>query len=113
MDRLNHALELIGSCLVYSLLVVCADFLIVLLFTQEVSQLASTVSFILLIEGGLGLTSGGVAAMYSPIMSKMGEILFRSEPWDAKRQKTAEKQAQLLIIVGFFLLLIGLLISAI
>ena len=72
----------------------------------------SWVSFVLLIEGGLGLASGGIVASYSPVVSKFGEIVFRSEPWSKTRQKTAEKQGQILIVVGFFLLLTGLLISA-
>jgi len=110
---LNHAAELIASCVVYSIVVLGIDFLLVLFFKQELSQITAMVSLILVLEGGLGLTFGGVVAMYSPVVSKVGEILFRSEPWNQERRKTSEKQGQVLIVVGLFLLLIGLVISAI
>ena len=113
VGRLNHVAELIVSCVVYSIVVLGIDFLLVLFFMQELSQLIATVSLILVLEGGLGLTFGGVIAMYSPVVSKVGEILFRSESWNQERRKTSEKQAQVLILVGLFLLLIGLVISAI
>jgi len=113
VGRLNHVPELIVSCVVYSIVVLGIDFLLVLFFMQELSQLIATVSLILVLEGGLGLTFGGVIAMYSPVVSKVGEILFRSEPWNQERRKTSEKQGQVLIVVGLFLLLIGLVISAI
>jgi len=113
MDRLNNALRLLASCLIYSLIIVLVDFLVVLVFTRELSQLSYWVSFVLLIEGGLGLASGGIIASYSPVVSKFGEIVFRSEPWSKTRQKTAEKQGQMLIAVGFFLLVAGLLVSAV
>ena len=113
MDRLNNALKLFASCLIYSLIITLIDFVIVFLFTKDFNQLLSSVSLILLLEGGLGLIMGGGAVMYSPVASKLGEILFKSEPWNAKRQKEVEKQAQLLIFSGFFLLLMGLLVSAI
>jgi hypothetical protein len=87
--------------------------LVVLVFTRDLSQLFSWVSFVLLIEGGLGLTLGGIVASYSPVLSKFGEIVFRSEPWSKTRQKASEKQGQMLIVAGFLLLLTGLFISAI
>ena len=113
MDRLNNALKLFASCLIYSLIITLIDFIIVFLFTQDFNQLLSSISLILLLEGGLGLIMGGGAVMYSPVANKVGEILFKSEPWNAKRQKEVEKQAQVLIFAGLFLLLIGLLVSAI
>ena len=113
MDRLKTALKLFASCLIYSLIITLIDFVIVFLFTKDFNQLLSSVSLILLLEGGLGLIMGGGTVMYSPVASKVGEILFKSEPWNAKRQKEVEKQAQVLIFAGFLLLLIGLLVSAI
>jgi len=113
VGRLNHVAELIVSCVVYSIVVLGIDFLLVLFFKHDLSQITVVVSLILLLEGGLGLTFGGAVAMYSPIVSKVGEILFRSEPWNQERRKTSEKQGQVLIVVGLFLLLIGLVISAI
>ena len=101
------------SSVVYSLVVLGVDFLLVLFFTQEPSQITATISLILVLEGGLGLTFGGMVAMYSPVVSKVGEVFFRSEPWNQERRKTSERQGQVLILVGLFLLLIGLVISAI
>jgi hypothetical protein len=66
----------------------------------------------MLVEGGLGLTIGGATALYSPIISKMGEVLFRSKPWNATRQKEVEKQAKAWIVTGTILVLLALLISA-
>jgi hypothetical protein len=113
MGRLKNALELLASCLISSLIVTSLDFLVVYLSTQQLSQLFSKVTFVLLIEGGLGLILGGGTAMYSPVLSKVGEIMFKSEPWNAKRKKEAEKQGHEFILVGVFLLVIGLLVSAI
>jgi hypothetical protein len=113
MSRLKYVLELLVSSLFYSIVVICVDFLLVLFFTQELKQLLSWVSFILLIEGGLGLILGGIVASYSPVMSKFDEMVFRSEPWSMKRQRAAEQQGQILIITGLFLLLTALLVSAI
>lgn len=113
MPEIKNALTLIGSCVIYSLLVALIDLIIVFVFTQDLANLASGLSFIMLIEGGLGLISGGVAASYTPIFSKMGEVIFHAEPWNAKRQKNVEKQAQVLILVGLFLLLLALLVSTI
>ena len=113
MPEIKNVLTLIGSCFIYSLSVSLIDLIVVCVFSQDPASLTSVLSFIMLIEGGLGLISGGVAASYSPIFSKMGEVIFHSEPWNAKRQKNVEKQAQVLILVGFFLLLLALLVSTI
>jgi hypothetical protein len=63
-------------------------------------------------EGGLGLTIGGAIVLYSPIVSKMSEVLFRSKPWSATRQEEAEEQAKAWIVTGTILVLLALLGSA-
>ena len=113
MLEIKNVLTLIGSCFIYSLLVALIDLIAVFVFTQNPAIVTSVLSLIMLIEGGLGLISGGVAASYSSIFNKMGEVIFHTEPWNAKRQKSVEKQAQVLILVGLFLLLLALLISTI
>jgi hypothetical protein len=65
----------------------------------------------MLVEGGLGLTVGGAVVLYSPIGSKIGEIIFHSEPWSAKREKEAEKQATTWIVTGSILVFAVLLVS--
>ena len=112
MATVKSALELVASCLVYSLIVVLIDFVIILFFRRELNQIASSLSFVMLFEGGLGLTVGGGVVLYSPIGSKMEEVIFHSEPWNAKRQKEAEKQAEAWIVTGIILVFAALLISA-
>jgi hypothetical protein len=88
------------------------DFVAILVFWRELSQVASTLSIVLLGEGGLGLVLGGAMASYSPIVSKLGEVFFRSKPWDAKHQRDAEKQARTWIATGSILVFAALLVSA-
>ena len=108
----KFALELIATCLVYSLIVMFMNFIAILLFTQKLSQIVLYLSLALLVEGGLGLTVGGAVASFSPTVSKIEESIFHSKPWDAKRQREAEKQARTWIVTGIVLVLVGLLISA-
>ena len=103
------------GCLVFGLFLnSCIDrsFVSVLLFRRELNQIASSLSFVMLVEGGLGLTVGGAVASFSPTVSKIEESIFHSKPWDAKRQREAEKQARTWIVTGIVLVLAGLLISA-
>ena len=95
-----------------SLIVSLIDLGGVLLFTREPNQVASILSLIMLVEGGLGLTTGGVVAVYSPLGAKIGEVFFRSEPWNATRQKEADARALAWIITGGILVFAALLISA-
>ena len=108
----KFALELIARCLVYSLVVMFMDFIAVLLFTQKLDQIVPYLSLVMLAEGGVGLTVGGAIVLYSPIGSKIGEIIFHSEPWSAKRGKEAEKQAKTWIVTGSILVFAALLVSA-
>jgi hypothetical protein len=112
MTIAKSALELFAGCLVYSLIVVLIDFVFILFFRRELNQIASSLSFVMLVEGGLGLTVGGAVASFSPTVSKIEESIFHSKPWDAKRQREAEKQARTWILTGIVLVLAGLLISA-
>jgi hypothetical protein len=112
MTLIRSALELLASCLIYSLIVMLIDFVFILVFWRDLSQIASTLSLVMLVEGGLGLTLGGAVASYSPIASKLGEVFFRSKPWDAKRQREAEKQARTWIATGGILVFAAFLVSA-
>lgn len=105
--------ELLISGLIYSSIIAFLDFLIILFFTEEQNQVLSTLSLVMLAEGGLGLLAGGTVASFRGLTHKMGEIIFNSEPWDFKKQKKAEKQAQIFIVTGFMIILFALLISAI
>lgn len=106
------SLETFASCLVLSLIVILIDLGGILLFTREPGHVVSLLSLIMLVEGGLGLTTGGVVAVYSPLGAKISEVFFRSEPWNATRQKEAEARALAWIITGGILVLAALLISA-
>ena len=112
MGLFRSALELIVSCFVYSLIVAFASFVIVFLIAQDLERVSSVFPLVLLLEGGLGLAAGGAVASFSPTVEKVSESLFHTKPWDAKRQKEAEKQARIWIVTGILLISMGLLTSA-
>ena len=105
---MKPALKLVTACLVYSLIIAVPTLIVVLVFTQELERVLLFVSYALLIEGGLALATGGVVASFSSTISKLGESVLHAKPWDAKRQKEAERQARFWIVTGFILFLVGL-----
>lgn len=112
LARIKPVLELVASCLVYSLIVMLIDLVAIFFFLRELNQVASSLSFVMLVEGGLGLTVGGAVALYSPTVSKIGEVIYHFKPWSAKRQKAAEKHANVWIVTGVILVFEALLVSA-
>jgi hypothetical protein len=113
MINMKTVLELLAKSLLYSLVVILIDVVIVFLITREPNQIIDTLSFVMLLEGGIGLTAGGGTAIYSPSGAKISEVLFRSKPWNAKRQKEVEKQARAWIATGIILVFEALLLSAV
>ena len=111
MSVVKSALELLISCLIYSLVVALIDFILIFFFRAP-DQVASSLSFVMLIEGGVGLTVGGVVAFFSPLAGKIEEVIFHFDPWNASRQKDAEKQARTWIVTGLLLVLVSFLVSA-
>jgi hypothetical protein len=109
---LNVVLELILRSLVYSLIVFLIDFILIV-FIAGFNQIIYNLSFLMLLEGGIGLAVGGAAASYSPIGAKLSEIIFHSKPWNAKRQREVEQQAKTWIVTGIFLIVVALSLSAI
>jgi hypothetical protein len=105
-------LELLARSLLYSLIVILIDFVLIFALQGGLNQITDSLSFVILLEGGIGLTVGGAAASYSPLGAKISEVFFHSKPWDAKRQKEVEKQARTWITTGIILVLAALLISA-
>ena len=85
---------------------------VVFFFTLGSNRIVFYLSLLLLVEGGLALTIGGTLAFFSPTIGKIGEGVFRREPWDAKKQKAAERQARVWIITGTFLVFVSFLVSA-
>jgi hypothetical protein len=112
MTKLKPTLELIASCLIYSLIIILIDFVLILFFRQVSAQIVYSLSFVMLIEGGVGLTVGGTIVLYSPLSAKIGEVILHSKPWDAKRQREVETQAKTWIATGSILVSVALLISA-
>lgn len=106
-------LEIIARCLLYSSIVILVDFILLVSLLGGLNQITTSLSFIMLFEGGIGLTVGGAAALYSPIAAKISETIFHSKPWDAKRQKEVEAQAGIWILSGVVLIFAALLLSAI
>ena len=103
---------LLAKTLVYSLIVITIDFIVLFFLMEGLNQIVDSLSFVLLLEGGIGLTLGGAIASYTPMSAKISEVFFHTKPWNAKRQKEAEKQAIILIVVGTFLVFSALLLSA-
>ena len=113
MEKIKEILDISIVSFIYSLIVILINFVLILIFTQEINQIIYWLSFITLIEGGLGLVAGGGTVLYSPIFNKAFEKLFNSEPWNFNRQKKTEQQAKKWIITGSFLIIEALIISAI
>ncbi len=111
--RVRTALDLILRCLAYSLIILAATAVVVVVFTREALEILLVLTYALLLEGGVAMVVGGFTSSFSPAIGKVGEVVFRSEPWDAKRLRKAEGTARFWIVTGLFLFLFGLLVSAI
>jgi hypothetical protein len=109
----ENVLKSIARCLLYSLIVILIDFVLIAFLVGGLNQITYSLSFIMLLEGGIGLTVGGAAASYSPLTAKISETVFHSKPWTAKRQREVEAQAREWIVTGTILMLAALLISAV
>jgi hypothetical protein len=107
------ALQSSTKFLLYSLIIILIDFVLIAALTGEITNITSTLSFVMLIEGGIGLIMGGATAMYSPSAAKINEVLFHSKPWNPNRQKEIEKQMRAVIITALILVIEALLVSAI
>lgn len=105
-------LEFIAKCLLYSFIIILVDFFILFFLAGGLNEIIYSLSFVMLLEGGIGLVVGGGAVLYSPASAKISETIFHTKPWDAKRQKEVENQTRAWIITGFFLVLEALLLSA-
>lgn len=113
MKKSKEILDIAIICSFYSLIVIIINLGVIFIFTQDLTQISYWLSFITLIEGGLGLVAGGGSAMYSPILNKAFEKLFNSDPWTYDRQKKTEQQAKKWIITASFLIIEALILSAI
>ena len=97
---------------IYSIIIILIDFLLILAFARVTSDIVQTLSFVILIEGGIVLIVGGITASYSSLYAKLSEVVFHTEPWNVKRQKEAEINARTWIIVGIILVIEALVLSA-
>lgn len=113
MKRGRTVIEFLAASLLYSSIVILIDFVIIFFLQGGLNRILDTLSFVLLLEGGIGLTVGGATASYTPLGAKISETLFHSKPWNAKRQKESEKQARVWIVTGIFLVFEALLLSAV
>ncbi|MCX8154145.1 MAG: hypothetical protein N3E52_06910 [Candidatus Bathyarchaeota archaeon] len=105
-------LALLARGTLYSLIITVIDISLLFLIHESINQITFALSLLMLLEGGVGLTIGGIVAFYSPICTKISEILFHTKPWTAQRQKEAEKQARTWIITGLILMFAAFVISA-
>ena len=107
------ALESLVRSSVYSLIIILINVILIVFFMSGLNQIIYTLSFVMLIEGGIGLIVGGAVALYSPSVAKINEVVFHSKPWNAKHQKEIEKQMTVFILTGIVLIFEALLLSAI
>ena len=112
MPQIKSVLQLLASCLVYSLVVMTVTLIVVFIFTRDSGQTLLYLTYGLLLEAGSALVVGGAVANFSPAIGKIGESVVHSRPWDAKRIKESEKQGRTWIVTGVFILLFGLLVSS-
>ena len=113
MEKTREILDIAVMGIIYSLIVVLINLVVIFVFTQDIVQILYWLSFVTLIEGGLGLVAGGSSVLYSPMFNRAFEKLFNSEPWDSNRQKRGEQQSKKWIIIGCFLIVEALIVSAI
>jgi hypothetical protein len=112
LPTIKSALQLLASCLIYSLIIAAATVVTILFITREPAQIVTFATYSLLIEGGSALVVGGAVANFSPVIGRIGASIVHSAPWDAKRIRESEKQARAWIVTGTLLFLFGLLASA-
>ena len=112
IDR-KTVLELLARSLLYSLIVVLVDFVLIFFINEGLNRITDSLSFVMLLEGGICLTAGGATVFYSPIGAKINEVIFHSKPWNTKRLKEVEKKAQAWIATGVILVFEALLLSAV
>ena len=111
MTNTHAVLDLLASCLVYSIFVIVIDIILLFVVYEELSQILFYLSLILLAEGGLGLIAGGFIGMNSPIINRIEDYFFRVKVQKPKDKKEPEKHARILIMTGLFLIIIALLVS--
>lgn len=105
-------LEFCTKLFLYSTIIILIDFVLILAFTRVTNDIVKILSFVMLVEGGIVLIVGGVTASYSSLYAKLSEVVFHTEPWNAKRQKETEINARAWIILGIFLVIEALVLSA-
>ena len=111
MIKVKSVLDFIAKSSIFSLVIVFIDFIIFSIFAAESNTINSSFSLIVLLEGGLCLVAAGGAALYSPSISKINEVLFHSKPWSASQQKHVEKQVHVIIGIGAFLVTEAMILS--
>ena len=111
MIKLKNLVNLIAKSSLISFIVIFIDFVFLFLVYWNVTDISSSLSLILLLEGGLCFVTGGGAVLYSPLFAKLQEVFLKSEPYTASKRKQIETQTQIVITLGFFLIVYGLIIS--
>ena len=94
--------------LVFVLVSVIADFLATRSLGRDLFVL------LMFLEGGIGLMAGvGIALSNSPSVARTGEVLFNTAPWSPEGERHAQKIALGWITTSVFIVLIGVVASAI
>jgi len=111
LSTAKSLLDSLAVGIVYSIIIVLVDFILLLIIFQELTQVMSYLSLIVLAEGGLGLIVGGFIGMNSPIIRRLEEDIFHVKAQKLKDRKELEKQAGTLILTGIILIIVALLLS--
>jgi hypothetical protein len=109
----RSVLDLLALCLVYSFLVILIDIVVLFVIYQELSQVFSYLSLLIIAEGGLGLTVGGFIGLNLPIIRRLEEDFFHVKPQNPQNKKEFEKNSRAFIVTGIILVITALLISVI
>jgi hypothetical protein len=110
--RLRGLVAITLEALLFSDIVVLFNFILISFFLSDTQGVMYLVSLVTLIEGGLGLTLGGLAVIGAgPGVSKIGEKVFNRAPYTPERAKHAEGVARVFIFFSVILLAIGFLLG--
>ena len=112
MTRIELFLELLARCLVYSFVVILIDLVLILILGKALDRVVSSLSLVILVEGGVGLIVGGALGMNSPIIARIGERVFHTNTRSAGGHTGIEKQAKSWIISWIILVSAGILLCA-
>ncbi len=116
MEKIKKIFPLLRECVIYSVIIFAIDFVAVLILSFYIPLgVTSFLSFMLLVESGIGLTLGGTFDLLSSAsMSKILEEISRSkkkEPWTIRKYKIDHLITNKVIVTSGIVFFSGLILS--